>query len=151
MEGVRDVAMGVHKNHCTLLTSTITETEVLASMLSPEARAKFRELFMRRNCQMVSADHRITRLSSELRDHYQIQKAIDGLPSLSTPDAIHLATAIHYKASEFHTFDERDDPKKRRALIPLNGNVAGHALVVCKPPVPEPHPQMDLLDPNAQA
>ena len=136
MDGVDDVADDIQKNHFILLTSVITDTEVLQSTLSDEAKTKLRDYFKRRNCQMVNADHRITRLSSEIRDYYQQQKKRDGLPSLTTPDAIHLATAIHYTVKEFHTFDERDDPKKRRALIPLSGNVAGHNLIICKPPIP---------------
>ncbi|SRR6266446_721439 len=142
MDGVSDVAQSIHKNHYILLTSVITDTEILESTLSDDAKAKFRDLFKRKNCQMAAADQRITRLSSEIRDYYHQKKKIDGLPSLSTPDAIHLATAIHYSVREFHTFDERDDPKKRRALIPLSGNVAGHPLIICKPPIP---PQMALF------
>jgi len=136
MDGVNDIAEAIHKNHYILLTSVITDTEILESTLTEEAKAKFHGLFKRRNCQMVNTDHRITRLSSDIRDYYHQQKAIDGLPDLSTPDAIHLGTAIHYKAKELHTFDERNDPKKRRALIPLSGNVAGHNLMICKPPIP---------------
>ncbi|MDQ3562992.1 MAG: PIN domain-containing protein [Pseudomonadota bacterium] len=142
MEGVNDIAHGIHKNHYILLTSAITLTEVLESTLTDEARIKFNDLFKRKNCQMVAADLRITQLASQIRDYYQRQKSVDGLPSLSTPDAIHLATAIHYAVKEFHTFDEKDDPKKRRALIPLSGNVAGHPLVICKPPIPA---QLDLF------
>jgi len=136
MDGVYDVANSIHKNHYTLLTSAVTEPEVLESTLSEDAKAKFQGLFKRRNCQMVMIDHRITRLSSAIRDYYQQQKAIDSLPTVTTPDAIHLATAIHYSAKELHTFDENDQPRKRRGLIPLSGNVAGHNLTICKPPIP---------------
>jgi hypothetical protein len=58
---------------------------------------------------------------------------------LLTPDAIHLATAIHYNADEFHTFDgskprtPRDKRYTRSGLLLLDGNVAGHGLTVCKP------------------
>jgi predicted nucleic acid-binding protein len=127
MDGVNDVAQGIIKGHFTLLTSVMTHTEVLESTLSPDAQAKFMALFKRRNCQMVATDHRIAALSSEIRNYYQMQKLKDGLPSLSSPDAIHLATAIHYTVKEFHTFDERDQPNKRRGLIPLT---------ICKPPIP---------------
>jgi predicted nucleic acid-binding protein len=143
MDGVNDIAEAIHKNHYILLTSVMTDTEVLESTLTDEAKAKFQGLFKRKNCQMASTDHRISRLSSEIRNFYQLQRKVDGLPPLSSPDAIHLATAIHYEAKEFHTFDERDQPKKRRALIPLSGNVAGHNLIICKPPVP-PMVQMPL-------
>jgi hypothetical protein len=83
-------------------------------------------------------------LSQQLPDYYQRQRAIDGLPTLTTPDAIHLATAIYYGASEFHTFDERDEPRRRRALLPLSGNVAGYPLVIIKPPVPNQTPIFSL-------
>ena len=58
---------------------------------------------------------------------------------LAGTDAIHLATAIHYEAYEFHTFDgcrpgkPRNKDKKRCGLLQLNGDVAGHRLAVCKP------------------
>jgi predicted nucleic acid-binding protein len=136
MDGVNDVAEAITKGHYILLTSVFTQAEVLNSTLSDEARIKFRGLFQRKNCQMTAADQRVISLSHDLRDHYQKQKAIDSLPSLGTPDAIHLATAILYEVKEFHTFDERDEPRKRRALIPLSGNVAGHNLTICKPPIP---------------
>lgn len=82
--------------------------------------------------QTINPDPRISNLASEIRDYYERQKQIDGKPGLSVPDAIHLATAIQYEVNEFHTFDEKDSPRSR-ALLPLNGNVAGHNLVICKP------------------
>jgi hypothetical protein len=53
---------------------------------------------------------------------------------LKSPDAIHLATAILYRADEFHTFDDQ--------LIGLSGNVGGHRLIVCKPETKSP--ELDL-------
>ncbi len=81
----------------------------------------------------------------QYRDYYQQRKTTDNLPTLTTPDAIHLATAIIYRANEFHTFDEHNETRKRRALLPLNGNVAGYPIVVCKPPIPPIPPQLELI------
>jgi integrase len=47
--------------------------------------------------------------------------------------AKHLASAIHFEVDEFHTFDE--GKKGGRSLLSLDGDVAGHRLRICKPPV----------------
>lgn len=143
MDGVNNVATQIHKDHVILLTSTITTGEILDSTLNELARQRFTDLFKRKNFQRASADERVMELTSKIRDYYQQQKDVDQLPTLTTPDAIHLATAILYGASEFHTFDENNEKRKRRALLPLNGNVAGYPLVICKPPIP---PQQDLFN-----
>ncbi len=72
-------------------------------------------------------------MAGEIRDYYQKRKELDDLPTVTTPDAVHLATAILHDVDEMHTFDQNDKPNKRRALIPLSGNVAGHKLIICKP------------------
>ena len=89
-------------------------------------------LFKRSNVKSIPADIRLSHLAGQLRDYYQRQRAIDGKPGLCTPDAIHLATAIHVKASVFLTFD-RDGTKDCRGLIPLSMNVAGYNLKI-EPP-----------------
>ena len=143
MDGVNDVANKIHKDHVILLTSTITTAEILESTLTEVAKQRLTDLFKRKNFQQVAADGRVMKLSHEIRDYYQQRKDIDQLPTVTTPDAIHLATAIIYAASEFHTFDENNELRKRRALLPLNGNVAGYHLIICKPPLP---PQQDLFN-----
>ena len=142
MDGVNDVAQNIHKNHVTLITSVISKAEILESTLDSVARQKLDAIFKRRNVVSVAADDRVMKLAHAIRDYYQQQKPSDGLPTVTTPDAIHLATAIHYEASELQTFDEKNIPGKRRALIPLSGNVAGHNLLVRKPPIP---PQQRLF------
>jgi predicted nucleic acid-binding protein len=143
MDGVNEVAQNVFKDHVILLTSDITIGEILDSTLDDVAKQKLKDIFKRRNCRSVAADRRVNSLASEIRDYYQQQKTTDYLPTLTLPDAIHLATAIIYSASEFHTFDANDERNRRRAILPLNGNVAGHPLKICKPPLP---PQMPLFE-----
>jgi hypothetical protein len=53
---------------------------------------------------------------------------------------IHLATAVLYRADEFHTFDDQ--------LIAFSGNVGGHKLIVCHPETKSP--QLDLRKPKPE-
>lgn len=94
-----------------------------------EGAEKFRNLMMRKGIEMPSLDFRIEKLASELRSYYD-QK---GPKKLGERDSLHLATAIHYKANAFYTFDE--GKKGGIDLLSLNGNVAGYPLLICKPPV----------------
>jgi len=133
MDGVLEYVYLVEAKKVKLITSTLTRTEVFEANLTSEVREKYSKLLSRRNVQLIDADLRVTELARDLREYYQSQSNIDGLPGLTTADAIHLATAIHYKVDEFHTFD--NGKKGGRSLLSLNGNVAGHHLTICKPPV----------------
>lgn len=127
MEGIEEVVRKVHNNEVILITSQITNIEVLESRLSLEAQQKWKDVFNRRNCQMVDITPRISEKSHFIRNYYD-QRGI----KLSTQDSIQLATAIIYKAVEFHTLD--GSGKKRNGdILPLNGNVAGHNLKICVP------------------
>ena len=131
MAGIRELVLQIHENKARLITSVITHTEVLRSRLNPSAIKVWENVFKRRNVVQATADQRVTRLSSEIRDYYQKFKDISGLRTLSSTDSIHLATAILYKVDCFYTFDEKGI--KGRGLIPLSGNVAGYRLIICKP------------------
>lgn len=135
MDGVYYFAHKIAQNEIILLTSTLINVEILQSTLSEEAKGRFNNLFKRRNCIQADPSIRIMQLASRIRDYYQNQK---GDRTLSTPDSIHLATAIQYGVNELHTFDENEDTSRGwRALIPLNGIVAGeYPLKICKPTIP---------------
>ena len=64
---------------------------------------------------------------------------------MSTPDAIHRATAILYRVTEFHTFDH-DGNAKLLGSLPLSGNVGGYRLTICKPVAR--FPEFDLTKPE---
>ena len=142
--GLREIARQIHANEARLITSVMTRTEVLESELT-ERQIKILERFMlRRNCGRYVVNSKIADLGHEIRDYYH--RISDGLPTTTQADTVHLATAIYYRVTEFHTFDEKDitsGKKKKRALIPLSGNVAGkYGLIICKPPIPQ---QLTLL------
>lgn len=126
MDGVREVVDRVKKRNVTLITSVLTSVEVLSGSI-PVGMDTFFKNFVRRVNQ-ISVDPRVADLAHQIRNHY---RNLGGKP-LSTADAIHLATAIHYRATEFHTFDEKGRDKTL-GLIPLSGNVGGHRLTICKP------------------
>jgi predicted nucleic acid-binding protein len=132
MEGVNYIAGQLFRNSAILATSTLIQVEILKCTLDKYEIERFNSLFKQRNFQQISQDPRVMRLSNEIREYYQRQHAIDSGKTVSTPDAIHLASAILYDVTEFHTFDG----KRKRALLPLNGNVAGYNLRICKPPLP---------------
>lgn len=123
------------------VTSTVTRVEVLECKLDDQQQQVMRRLLRPPKIQVKEASAPIMDLAHEIRDYYQRLKD-DGstnLPTVDTPDAIHLSTAIHYGCRLFYTFDEKDVPsgsRPKRALIPLSGNIAGlYSLVICKPRV----------------
>ncbi|MGA8866223.1 MAG: hypothetical protein WB510_04605, partial [Candidatus Sulfotelmatobacter sp.] len=48
-------------------------------------------------------------------------------------DAIHLATAVLYKADEFQTMDGLDKKGKPKRVLGLNGDVGGYPLFITQP------------------
>ncbi len=90
-------------------------------------------------------DIKIASVAHDLRDYYQTRKDEYGGKTLSTPDAIHLATGIIYRVTEFHTFDQ-DGDSKNLGLLPLSGNVGSNRLTICKPHARSP--QLDLRKPK---
>ncbi|MFH2101786.1 MAG: PIN domain-containing protein [Chloroflexota bacterium] len=133
MDGVLEYVYLVEAKRIKLITSTLTRTEVFEANLTNDVREKYSKLLSRRNVQLIDADLRVAELARNLREYYQSQSKKDGTSRLTTADAIHLATAIHYRVDEFHTFD--DGKKGGLSLLSLNGNVAGYQLTIRKPPV----------------
>lgn len=68
MEGIEDTVKRVHDNEVVLITSIMTQTEVLESMMSKEAQTKFENVFKRRNVVWINHDTRIGKLSHDIRD-----------------------------------------------------------------------------------
>ncbi len=127
MDGVRDCFEKVERGEIVLIVlRNILFQEV--QLRTVEAAKKFSQLMARRTVELPSLDLRIDRIATELRDYY----SKNGPKELTKYDSLHLATALHYKADAFYTFD--DGKKGGISLLSLNGNVAGHPLLICKPP-----------------
>lgn len=132
MDGVREYIERLKRREISIMTSVITFTEVYRAKLPVGTDSLFEDLFKRTNVGKIGVDVRIARLARDLRDYYAADPAKYGAKTLSGPDSIHLATAVLYRAKEFHTFDERPN-RTSLALIPLSGDVGGHKLTICKP------------------
>jgi predicted nucleic acid-binding protein len=132
VQGLKSLARQVDSGEVIMIASALYSTEILGSKTAPEALKMLDGLFKRSNVKSIPADIRVSQLAGQIRDYYQRQREIDGKPGLCTPDAIHLATAIHAKASTFLTFD-RDGTRECRGLLPLTMNVAGYKLRI-EPP-----------------
>jgi predicted nucleic acid-binding protein len=131
MDGIYECVEEVEQNRVYLFTSVATVTEVFETDLSVEIKEMYSRLLKRRNVQRMDTDLRVSELAQKIREFYVLQNRTDNRGKLSHADAVHLATAIHYSADELWTFD--DGRHRGRGLLELNGNVAGHELVICKP------------------
>jgi len=132
--GIAEIAEKVHRNEAVLITSAFFLAELVECNLPAGTMDKIGQLFKRRNIQMKVTDQRVSTLASQIRNHYLEKRRLEGKKgTVSTPDAIHLATAIHYQVDEFHTYD--DGGKDGISILALNGDVAGHELIIRKPPV----------------
>jgi predicted nucleic acid-binding protein len=122
MDGVREVIDRVKRRDAKIITSALTITEVLDSKLPAGTKTLMDGLMKRVN--RVGMEIKIARMAHDLRDYY-VQRSIefDG-KTVAVPDAIHLATAILYRVTEFHTFDG-GGMGKSLGLLPLSGNVTG--------------------------
>jgi predicted nucleic acid-binding protein len=125
MDGVEYCMERIESGEIKAITSVNTRIEICEGDIEPDKRVVLeRTLGPRRGLEQVAVDHRIAALAQEIRTFFR-----QGGKRLGLPDTTHLATAIHYRVDALYTFDGDD-------LLPLNGNVAGYNLVICKPPLP---------------
>jgi predicted nucleic acid-binding protein len=131
----------IERREITPVTSTMTRVEVLECKLDDQQKEVMKRLIRPPKIQVKDAIAPIMDMAHELRDYYQSEKdsGRSKLPTIETPDAIHLATAIFYECDRFYTFDEKDVPngsRPKRGLIPMSGVLAErYPLTICKPQV----------------
>ncbi len=142
MAGVREVIARSKRREVLIMTSVLTVTEILQSKVPVGLGSLLFDLM--RRVERKSIDVKIAKLAHDLRDFYAGRADQFGGKTLSTPDALHLATAILYRADEFHTFDDGSKGKSL-GLLSLSGQVGGHKLIVCKPQPTSP--ELDLRRP----
>lgn len=137
MDAIADMLERFKKRQISLITSVLTTTEISIAKIPAGTESLLEDVMQRPNFTRVAVDIRVAKLARDLRNWYITRSAEFNNKTLSVPDAIHLATAINYRANEFHTFDGKDSNKQNTlGLLPLSGNVGGHSLIVMRPPIP---------------
>lgn len=139
-EHVAGVMGELERRELIAVTSALTRTEILECTLTDQQKAVLDRLIAPPKTQVKDVTRPILDLAAEIRNHYQEERraGLTNLPTVETPDAIHLATAIYFDCPIMFTFDENDVPEKKarpkRGLIPLSGLVAGrYELQITKP------------------
>jgi len=126
-----------NKRQISLITSVITITEISSAKIPAGTESLLEDVMQRPNFTRLSVDIRVAKLARDIRNWYLARPEQYKDCTVSVPDSLHLATAILYRAKEFHTFDGKDWPKhKSLGLLPLSGDVGGHSLIISKPPLP---------------
>jgi predicted nucleic acid-binding protein len=138
--GIEDVVIQLEAGKLTLFTSSITRSEVYMGRLSQEQKSKWSGLMRRSDVHAVAADDRVNDRASAIREYHQLRKQ-----KIATPDAIHLATAVLYKADEFQTMDGLQKDGRNRGLLKLNGDVGGFPLRIVHPYPRSGPPNQQLL------
>lgn len=133
MAGLAEVVDLVEQNKAVVMTSVLWRAEVLDSSLNATQRKRLEGAFASQSIIQLSIDDRVMQLASEIRGFHRASKSKSALTNIRVPDAIHLASAIHYEATEFHTFDGARSGTNKGGLLTLSGNVAGHRLKICAP------------------
>ena len=127
MAGVEYCIKRIMNKELKAITSVLTRGEILDGKFPPGTVDSFKKaISRRRSFEWVAVDNRISDIAHNIRDYL-----LSIGTKLELPDAIHLATAIYNNVDALYTFDGDD-------LLPLDGeNIAGHRLVICKPPEPK--------------
>lgn len=131
LEAIRIFLEENAKNQNVIATSSIIDAELLKGRIPAEALNTLRACFQRKNFIKIDTDQRIYALTGEIRDHYETSGEFGG-KTISTPDAVHLATAIINNVFEFQTYD-KSNKHGSIGLLQLDGNVAGHKLRIRAP------------------
>lgn len=134
MDGLAEVIDLVERNKAVLMTSVLWRAEVLAGSLNDDQKRNLTRVFQNRYIQELSIDARVMDLAGEIRSYHKNKQQQKGtLQNIRVPDAIHLASALHYEAAEFHTFDGKKADGQKSGLLTLDGNVGGRRLKICVP------------------
>jgi predicted nucleic acid-binding protein len=114
-----------------IITSVITQIEVLSARLTPDQEELFKKSFHSQFHIQYDVDPPIAQKARQFRESLLNPSG----KGLCLPDAIHLATASIYKADEVLTFDDGQKDRKTLGLLELNGDMRIEKLVICKPTV----------------
>lgn len=129
MEEIDRLLLLFDNSEIVICTASIIHIEASANRLKDTPK-KFNFLTrLYEDLEIVNSNSRVIKRAAEIRDHY----ARSG-NTLSTPDCIHLASAIYVEASEFHTCDGSGAESGRGKLLKLKAPIAGKYSIDIKIP-----------------
>ncbi len=141
--GIQECFERIRKDEIQAIVSAVLYSEILLGQYPEDKQLAFYKLMSGTNPQVMEVDIRIARTAGELRTYFNTK----GM-KMSTPDAVHISTAIHYGAHEFYTVDEGLTAKLEN-LLDLSAAVEGCSLVVRIPP--STTPMLGLKGKSAQS
>ena len=137
--GLEDVVSAAEAGTIVLFTSITTRGEIFLGSLDQDQKDKWAKLMRRSNVQEINSDARIFDRAAAIREwHHNRDQRVQ------LPDALHLATAILYRADEFQTLDGLEkEGRKLKGLLALSGDVQGYNLKIVHPyPLDRPSPEL---------
>lgn len=114
MRAIKEMVNAFELGALKIVTSTVSIVEVLESSTGLDPYAEFIRFRGRPNLSIVGVTTPIAETAHAIRDFYYKENS----PTVYTPDAIHLATAINHKCQSFYTFD--GSRKNRPGLLDLS-------------------------------
>lgn len=120
IKAIAPVVKNTEAGYYNLIVSSLVYPEVLESRMSHEAITKFKSFMQNREALgMFPVDLHVAQKAQKIRN------LVPESAKMSTPDAIHVATAIVSGATMLHTFD--------KGLLSLNGKdqVEGLTITAC--------------------
>ena len=122
---------------------------------NPAVYAKYMRLREHRNFAMIACDPRVADMAGRIRNHCWVdsgQTRSDGTPkgmTLTTPDAIHIASAMIYGVPNMVTLDGKNR-LERESLAPLSVgtlSLEGRSVNICRPsPSPFYTPSLEDIE-----
>lgn len=137
-----------------ICTSSVTMIEVLQSSNNPTQFDKFKQLRGSEGITWLECNRRVAEWASEVRTDLLLRKKNGEFITTSTPDSIHIATALLHGCSILYTRDgvsSTENPKDKessRKLIPLSPYRYNHREIEIKAPCIEPLDQPLLPEDN---
>ena len=138
IDALEKIAKDNFNRTAVIMTSTMTLIEVLSSSLNEDQEKRFRLSFRPQDHLLYEVDPPIALKARDFRQRLLKHKSGK---TLSTPDAIHLATAVIYKANWFVTFDDGKKDKRHIGLLELSKDECVDGIEICRPEVPKPKPE----------
>jgi predicted nucleic acid-binding protein len=119
LDALKSQAGAFDRGEIVLATSTLAILEVNSADLPDSARELFEGMLRRSNMVLVAANETVMRSAAELRRHvYGKDKNGAGEPYvLSSPDAIHVVSAMQIGADCLVTLDSANKPKTKEMAM----------------------------------